>query len=162
LVSFKLLGQNQGCIEITYKVRSNNLIDTQATVIERKNEFHSSRCFLLKETQLIDSHILCSSDSSICSIIFRKDTQNNWFIFINKKWVKFYNSRGAKINPIEKKNFYILPTNRQKLIGTKKIYEFIIKTESRQGGESVTYWFDPNFGIIAIEGSSFALVREDW
>jgi hypothetical protein len=103
--------------------------------------------------------------------LFSKDPDNTsvfkikngcWYIRIGNKWQLFYSTKEA-VNPTVK---IAGKWNRLRLIDTRRLKQFqclIYKAEpiGAQTGGEIKYWFNPQKGIIKIETSEVALVRED-
>lgn len=151
-------------IQYCYVPRDTNYIES--FYVSKHNwafAFKSNRRINKIDSSFYDSHIWCNSDSIDCDASFKKDSLNNWFIYLANKWILFYENKEKNIQHIvgNKCGFDVIPF-KEKTIKNVVMYGFYYKDNCKLGGEvDNIYWFNPNFGIIAIENPSIRLVRSD-
>lgn len=112
--------------------------------------------------------IECQSDSnSCCSIIFKVDFENNWYIidpYNNNKEYLFYDNRSKRVKPVylEQCDLLYEPFSYSQIIDDQLIYAFEIKTPGYTSGDNVVLWFSKTLGIIAECSGITCYVRNDF
>jgi len=178
-----ILASLTGCrtksqVSVYYKFvpRGANLVDTiNLTIYDNKQSFISKRTILCDST-FIDNRIFCQSDSLICSVKYKRIRNGNWIISFSNKWSLFFEILNDKLYPVEifPDSIYIIPTelkivsddtipNRIMRIGGTKLYGFGVHNSKLYLPENnITYWFHPDFGVIAMTSPSLNFVRNDF
>ena len=59
---------------------------------------------IISSNEFIDFGILCSDFSKDCSIKFKIDDNQNWFVFFEKQWRKIYEASKNKLQNVEIKS----------------------------------------------------------
>ena len=160
-MSFFVFSQTN--VKFNFVPRDKNFKDTlYVTKFDKKYSFSSDRTFYA-DGSFSDSKLFCIKDTSICSLYFKIDSDNNWYLKSSDKWFLLFDNKTKKICKIvdQKGDLLLKPTTNQELQGNH-IFAFTtetIKTKTVCGEGS--YWFSPKEGIIAV-GTNSLLVRKDF
>lgn len=162
-ISFNLLGQTENFKYISKNADliSDNLSSADSTYTFRSNRIESKEGF-------IDTNLLCASSSSACSIIFKIDKDNNWWVKFNDRWSLFFNSKNAQLQMVlvsKKSQTFIVPIFNKHLTAKDiPLACFVIRSHSSvyETDNNNLFWFHPRFGIVAVESAGFYYVRNDF
>ncbi len=152
---------SQEIIRYCFAPTNENFIDTSYT---SAYESISIERIVINKNEYIDLKILCIGDAPQCAFHYKKDSVGNWFIYFNK-WSLFYDVEVLNILKTEIINdsIYIFPVVVKELNIKTKVFGFKTKEiHFHEPENNNVYFFEPNFGIIAIETNQTLLVREDF
>jgi hypothetical protein len=124
--------------------------------------FQSQR--IIDKTKIIDDKIFCQSNKIDCSFIHKRSKNGDYLILINGKWEMFFIEKSKKINTINilKDSAVLKPLNVTNVVKGHKIYGFTFELKKWIQTYRTIYWFEPDYGIIAIQNLSVNLVRNDF
>jgi len=140
-----------------YKAESNLWIDTMFNSI-------STRTFI-NDSVFIDSGLLCASDTAkVCSITFKK-IGINWYVNADGEWQEFYSTTDSLIKVVyfRKEKFILKPIGHSFQYVKTNLIGFIKEELYSYSSEVNIFWFDPNYGVVIIEGNGDRrYVRQDF
>jgi hypothetical protein len=125
-------------------------------------DFTSTRTNV-NDSVFIDSGLLCSSDTAkVCSITFKK-IGLEWFVKVDGQWQEFYNPIDSLIKVVYFKNekFILKPIGHSMTYDGISLLGFIKEDLYVYSSHKSTLWFDPNLGVVIIDGDE-QLVRQDF
>ena len=124
--------------------------------------FTSTRTYI-NDTVFTDSGLLCSADTAIsCAITFKK-VKSTWFVKTGEQWQEFFNPADGLIKLIYFKDekFILKPIGHSMDYNGINLYGFIKEELYVYSSHNSTLWFEPNLGIVIIEGDE-QLIRQDF
>ncbi|MFC6999512.1 hypothetical protein [Rufibacter roseus] len=122
----------------------------------------STRTYLTDST-FTDSGLLCNSaEEKECSITFKKRGKD-WFVKANGEWQELYANEDSLIKVVYFKNekFILKPTPDVNIFNGRELRGFTKEVLYVNTSHFTTYWFDPEFGIVIIEGEN-SFIRQDY
>jgi hypothetical protein len=121
---------------------------------------------IISSNEFIDFGLLCSDFSKECSMKFRTDDKQNWFVFFERQWRKIYEASNDKLQNVEIKSneISIVPVLNKKIVGGKYplLCYRIFNRKQHEPDNTSLFWFHPKFGVVVIERGDSYYVREDF
>ena len=115
------------------------------------------------DSSFSDSQLLCSAKDEDCSLSFKIDKNKDWNIGINNNWVKFYFDSLTDCRDVSSNDsIFTIVFDDVRFYNQNKIFCFYIRYNFVTVSEVSRLWFNPLFGIIALESSRFVYIRQDF
>jgi len=159
-------------------LKDSNFIDTNFIIRGFIDPEFTMQRTILQDSSYKDSSLICYDGIQDCVIRYKKESNGDWVILLNGKWNIFFDNKSKHLQkitivndttfifPITEKiteDDKVIPYNKRVLDKNTVIYPFRIKNIHLHEPEyNSVYWFEPTFGIIAIESPPDYIVREDF
>ena len=115
------------------------------------------------DSTFTDSPLICSSDTAkICSLTFKRKN-GFWYVKTNNEWQEFYNPKENLLMLVyfKEQKFTLKPIGTNLEYNKKTLLGFIKDDLYVYTCDNSNLYFDPDFGVVAIDGNE-TLVREDY
>jgi hypothetical protein len=122
---------------------------------------------IISNHEFEDFGIRCADEySSECSMKFKVDEKQNWFVFFENRWKMLYDASTHKLQTVDIKSGgdEIIPFPLNEIADGKYalLCYMIINRKWHERDNNTLYWFHPQFGVVVIESGYSFWVREDF
>jgi hypothetical protein len=160
----KLYGQVSHDSSFCYLAANFNFKVTTRKYFICDSVFYSKRKF----------HLNSFADYGILRRIGKKDSNKNyynefkidslgWNILDVENWIRFFSYSDNKIERVLlKSGYWIEPDIQNKLSRSNDCYKFTIRKFGYIEYDTPSYWLNPKFGIVIIEGMDCNYIRTDF
>lgn len=152
-------------IKYQYFPRSENMVNLNGTNRIDSSYIWTSTQIFISDSVFKFGPIVCQSDTSnCCSITFKLDFENNWYIIDSNKEYLFYDNRSKRLKCIyfEQCEKLYEPCSYSQSINNQLVLSFEIRTPGYSSGDKTIYWFSEKFGIISVCSGITCFVRNDF